>query len=384
MKYIYLGQPDYNGLSPYLNLDINSNNIFKTVSSSLVSEINTLLPEREKFHHTKPHWLKKNDILLLEKSTVSLTFVTEGAGYKNALGYYFYNKDKTIKSLDEIDTLYIVLPNASKDKSGGKLKTGDTMQLYSQFTTQEKDGLTIGTPTKQEFDADTVIGFVIIANGWKSGKVSAYSPKYSTNNELNPEKALELTYHSAMLKLSETDKLVLAFEDLPREKSWCDHDFNDLVTIINTDISKMDDDVFEDPNEDTTGEPEKYDVGYKKCFAEVIENSETKVTECVVELYIPHDSIIVTKEKEGKSRTNRVYVKKIKGVKNTTKQTNLSKKNYTGSKFNKCHSYYNSSFVYEVGKYVSTELDKNEFQICDEGIHFFFSKRAAELYDFTF
>ena len=51
-----------------------------------------------------------------------MTFVSEGASFKNALGYYVYNTNNPPATTSAIDSIFVVFPNASTTGSGGDYK----------------------------------------------------------------------------------------------------------------------------------------------------------------------------------------------------------------------------------------------------------------------
>jgi hypothetical protein len=62
-------------------------------------------------------------IRVRELADVYVTFVSEGAGYRNTLFYYTYNEDDAPQSKNDIDKYTVVFPNTSLNGSGGGLST---------------------------------------------------------------------------------------------------------------------------------------------------------------------------------------------------------------------------------------------------------------------
>ena len=194
------------------------------VSSDLLNKISTALPERKNVTLTNPDYIANDDganISITETGEVFVTFLHEGAGYKNGFGYFTYTGDKPT-SRDEIDEI-VLLPNASFFNSGGDangMRVGDTLSL--------------GTHS-----AGTKIGFFVIANGfhssygikpWQSEDWVFYTLKdlnkeVDTNNE-------NLNAHTVMLYDDESGNIVLGLEDILRTNQGCDHDFNDLIFMV--------------------------------------------------------------------------------------------------------------------------------------------------------
>ena len=195
-----------------------------SVSSDLLNKISTALPERKNVTLTNPDYIANDDganISITETGEVFVTFLHEGAGYKNGFGYFTYTGDKPT-SRDEIDEI-VLLPNASFFNSGGDangMRVGDTLSL--------------GTHS-----AGTKIGFFVIANGfhssygikpWQSEDWVFYTLKdlnkeVDTNNE-------NLNAHTVMLYDDESGNIVLGLEDILRTNQGCDHDFNDLIFMV--------------------------------------------------------------------------------------------------------------------------------------------------------
>jgi hypothetical protein len=144
------------------------------------------------------------NLRLLEKAEVSLTFIDEGAGYKNSFGYFLFDDDNNI-----LDT-QTIFANASKeiDKIGGGaadnkkfggLEAGDTVDL----------GV---------FDAGTNIGFWLQADGFN--RPQGYT--YYTLDHLNPDGLR----HVAMIADVVNERVIFGVEDL---YNLGDQDFNDIV-----------------------------------------------------------------------------------------------------------------------------------------------------------
>jgi LruC domain-containing protein len=152
--------------------------------------------------------------VITEKSDVWLTFIYEGAGYRNTLGYYKYPTNKPPATMQDIDTIHFVFPNASLVGSGGGMHSGDKVK--------------IGT-----IDAGTTIGLVLFADGWNGSSVNYYAGgAYFSDSNLNPEVNPALKRHTVMLQYQNT--YMIGFEDMNREASGCDHDFNDVMVYASS------------------------------------------------------------------------------------------------------------------------------------------------------
>lgn len=196
------------------------------VSSELLNKISTALPERKNVTLTNPDYIANDsgaNISVIETGEVFVTFLHEGAGYKNGFGYFTYKGD-TPTSRDEINEI-VLLPNASFYNSGGDsngMRVGDTLSL--------------GTHT-----AGTKIGFFVIANGFDS--TYGVKPNQSDNwifytiKDLNNEVDTNnenLNAHTVMLYDDETGNVILGLEDILRTNAGCDHDFNDVIFMVSS------------------------------------------------------------------------------------------------------------------------------------------------------
>lgn len=81
-----------------------------------------------------------------EFATAKVTFLNEGAGYRNSLGYFVFDTNNPPASLDDITTHMIVFPNSSK-LPDGEMEEGDTIDL------------------SVELSAGQTLGFFVIPNG---------------------------------------------------------------------------------------------------------------------------------------------------------------------------------------------------------------------------
>lgn len=147
-------------------------------------------------------------IYLEQRAEVFVTFIHEGAGYKNAFGFFTFDSDDPPQSPSEIQEI-IVFPNLS----------------YPHMAKGHRLSLGI-------HPAGTSIGFFIAANGFSyySGVKSQKSPYYYSLQGLNPEQDPALRQHAVLLYDEEVEEVILGFEDLPR--TWGDNDFNDAVFSI--------------------------------------------------------------------------------------------------------------------------------------------------------
>jgi LruC domain-containing protein len=184
------------------------------LSSTFLNNINTSFPEYRPVPTYHPEYLletNKRNLEITQLSDVWITFVHEGAGYRNALFYYTYHKDSVPQSDDDIDSLYIIFPNTSFKYSGGGLRSGDKVKIG-------------------RFEKDYVIAFGLAANGYNinTDKVTAGFNFWYTNKELNDE-SQAYKQHTALLHDGDNDRFIISFEDLKRTTGQSDEDFNDAL-----------------------------------------------------------------------------------------------------------------------------------------------------------
>lgn len=205
----YLGTYDGNGVPDYLEPENDE------ISQDLLDDINNTLPEQIELPDSHPEYLDPDnsyDLSLIDPCEVWVTFVHEGAGYKNTLGFYTYQNDNPPESIDDIEEITIIFPNVSYEGSGGGLVSGNKVKL--------------GT-----FPGNSSIGWVLFPNAW-TGEVTNTYYKYFSNPDFNPESTPELRQHTVLLNDVSRELILLGVEDIKREGGWCDHDFNDAIFYV--------------------------------------------------------------------------------------------------------------------------------------------------------
>ena len=239
-SFIFLSEYSDTGLPDKINLDENGSDISRIISNDVLDEIALNLPNGETVLNLHPDWIRNSDISTTDACTMTTTFVTEGAGYKNGLGYYVYDIGNPPERFSNIDTVYVIFPNASLPGKGGNLSPGNTMKLiYESLETEVKSGVTYSKVSNYTFPAGKGIGFVCFANGWRnSGTSSAFlnvnRRMFSTNPVLNPERKFKKKHHCVnFTPVSEPETIIFGFEDIRRDKAHCDNDFNDLIFCVN-------------------------------------------------------------------------------------------------------------------------------------------------------
>ena len=194
----------------------------------LLGHLAVALPESEDAWVTHPEYFTNpnTNVVLTEEATVYVTFIDEGAGWKNSLGTYTYDAATPPMSVADIAAeKMLIYPNASKVGSGGALQAGNTMRL-------------LGT-----FPEGTAIGSFLVANSWRGlqnvpgGLTEGYYTQY-TNVALNQNELQQsLLFYDATC-----DAIILTFEDIKIPAG--DKDYNDCIfkvivdppTAVNTDL----------------------------------------------------------------------------------------------------------------------------------------------------
>jgi LruC domain-containing protein len=230
-------------MAKFLSMSQTPNNLVEDldVSSEILSEVNKALPGGRPVPNHNPEYIQQgadHELKIIDSAEVWVTFIHEGAGYKNSMGYFSYPTGSLPASSDSLDKT-IIFPNASYRGSGGYLSTGDRVLL--------------GT-----FSQGQTLGFYVIANGWTNsggGRVNDSKPTYYSISDFNPEATEEKRKHLVLLHSPTYNHLILGFEDLNRHGG--DNDFNDVVFVVEVSpiTSLKLDDVIEVPvNSDSDGD----------------------------------------------------------------------------------------------------------------------------------
>ena len=141
----------------------NVTNINSELPQSFLVDVYTRLPNGRRVDPSYIDQASKGNLVVdsdfTGEMTVSVTFLNEGAGYRNAFGYFLYDPDAPPATFTDIADHKLIFPNASK-WSGGQLLQGDTVPMDVTLT------------------GGQAMGFFVISNGygWGSG---------SNNAELN-------------------------------------------------------------------------------------------------------------------------------------------------------------------------------------------------------
>jgi hypothetical protein len=125
-----------------------------TLPTGLLADIRKRLPETKDIRTNDPKLITDDlgaNLILLEDAEITVAFIDEGAGYRNALGYFTFDPGNKPKAFSELTTK-IMFPNFSLPTLGG-MKYGDAVQLG-------------------KFKAGTAVGFTIVSNGWTGSVVN--------------------------------------------------------------------------------------------------------------------------------------------------------------------------------------------------------------------
>ncbi|MCW3785307.1 DUF4114 domain-containing protein [Plebeiibacterium sediminum] len=181
--------------------------------TTLMDKISKLFPESKDarvLHEDLFSETAQLSIRVTKETPVYVSFINEGASWKNTFGYYTYNENNPPQSIDDLET-HIVFPNVSKVNEGGGLDFGDRVQLGDS-----------------SFPAGTVIGFYIVARGWKNGLTVDGDYTHYTDRIFN----INQRQQSTLFLSSDCDDIVLTFEDVKVDLNSCDHDYNDIILTI--------------------------------------------------------------------------------------------------------------------------------------------------------
>lgn len=206
----YMGSYDGRGVPSYLETDR------EVISATLLNYINASLPEAQPVPEYKPTYLangKKTTLDIIELADVWITFVHEGAGWRNAIGFYTYNTNQPPQTIDDIEEIKVIFPNLSFRGSGGGLLSGDKVEIG-------------------RFEPGTSVGIVMLADGWDGNNSEDYKHLVFADKNLNPEPDDNLKQHNVLLWDDENELFLLGFEDVRRDEAWCDQDFNDAILFV--------------------------------------------------------------------------------------------------------------------------------------------------------
>ena len=198
----------------------------ETESSDFTSAISQALPETKNLIKSTPTLF--NDPTTANMVTTApcqiwVSFLSEGAGYKNTMGYFYYPTNSAPTRVSAISKKIVIFPNSSAAGSDGSMIMGDRVRLmyYDEKSAQWTD----------VFPAGITVSWFIISDAFrpdignsginKSGKVFFYSiPSFNSDNFT----------HDVLFLDQATNKMVIGFDDQPIGSG--DSDFNDIVFSV--------------------------------------------------------------------------------------------------------------------------------------------------------
>lgn len=206
-----LGTYNANGVPNYLTTN-------DPVDAAMIQDINATLPEYIAAPTSHPQYFaasNEQNLILNDACNVWVTFVHEGAGYRNVLGFYTYETGHPPANVAAIDTVHVIFPNVSFAGSGGGLSSGNRVHL----------GI---------FPPGTEIGWVLIADGFRNATVTNGNWIVYSDMNLNPEALAAKKQHTILCNDIGRGKFLLSFEDQRRD-GVTDNDFNDAIFYVTAD-----------------------------------------------------------------------------------------------------------------------------------------------------
>lgn len=100
----------------------------------------------------------------IESAAIDLKYVSERAGYKNVLGYYYYKTGKKPANVNNLPK-YIIFPNVSSEDWGDPLWIKGAITIRLKFFGENYD-----EPAQDEFKPGYTIGWFMISNGYDNKK----------------------------------------------------------------------------------------------------------------------------------------------------------------------------------------------------------------------
>lgn len=184
-------------------------------SEAFRKDVVASLPERQDLTLVRPQLVEnalERNLRFVEDAEVEVSFVHEGAGYRNTVGVFPFLSGAPPSSPAEV-AHHVVFPNASFANSGGNLRMGDTVGLG-------------------HVSSGTSLGFWLNANGWQgaAGITGGHWTVYSID-DLNGIADPALRRQTILLRDPDQGRFVIAFEDIRRDRGG-DKDFNDVILTV--------------------------------------------------------------------------------------------------------------------------------------------------------
>ena len=206
--------------------DAASKNFDQNVLPSLTSFIQSALPEGVNNTKSTAFQIDPNKLILATKSAVSVTFVSEGAAFHNAVGVNTTTAGNDPSSWwNEVTSpsTSLVFPDASSTEGG--FASG----AYGTRTASEPllpgDFVNLGTQA-----AGTKLDFFLMANGANQAWAPIYSANESINNDGFNQHVAAFTPTIFAVPQLNSPYIFLSFED---QWGGGDHDINDTIIAVN-------------------------------------------------------------------------------------------------------------------------------------------------------
>lgn len=231
------------GLPSAINKNSSGKRPANPFKQSFLDNVGASFPEYKKVPLTNPSYLTvgdKSNVILTADAEVGITFISEGAAYRNTLAYFVYPNGKALVAEPKKSDLVIVFPNASASGSSGALLPGDSINLRNPVQYFE-DGSINPYYQTTVFNKGYTISWVVIPDAFRSTGINEYLGRYYSLWNLNRETGTQIDKSHAALLLYNIDPytggegkldpvLLLGFEDLNRVTG--DNDFNDILFSI--------------------------------------------------------------------------------------------------------------------------------------------------------
>ena len=164
----------------------------------------------------------QSNLIFTKKANVIVTFMHEGAGYRNTFGYFTYNTATEPTDPATLDSARILFPNTSYKGSGGYLFSGDSVSLGEIDPANGHDA----------------VGFYLASDGWSNDRGRGIDGHHFYSLEsLNPEEDENNRKHMLLIaneldEATNTQRLWVAVEDIRLDSPSSDKDYNDLIMQI--------------------------------------------------------------------------------------------------------------------------------------------------------
>lgn len=187
------------------------------IDQPLLNDLNATLPERVSLLNSHPEFLADQaptNLELTQEADVWITYITEGAGWRNSIGYFIFNTNTPPANPQEIEMISIIFPNLSNTGSGGGLNPGNKVYLG-------------------KIPAGKSVGFVVIQDGWPNHENSFNNGKdvYYSIPSLNPDYSTAMKKHIILLRDISRSKFTFSFDD-QRISQGSDRDYNDGIMYL--------------------------------------------------------------------------------------------------------------------------------------------------------